>query len=134
MFFIGGITQGQKQLQFNQLVVCGQCGAYGRYQVFMTYMCFSFFFIPIFKWGRRYYVQMSCCQSIYELDAEVGRRIARGESLEIQQSDLTLIKSGKTRSEWNETWGSKKSCAGCGYETTENFEYCPKCGQRLRRE
>ena len=50
MFFIGGITQGQKQLQFHQLVVCSQCGAYGRYQVFMTYMCFSFFFIPIFKW------------------------------------------------------------------------------------
>ena len=131
MFFIGGISQGQKQLQFNQLVVCSQCGAYGRYQVFMTYMYFSFFFIPLFKWGRRYYVQMSCCQSIYELDAEVGKRIARGESLEIQPGQLTLVKSGKTQSEWNNTWGRKKSCGNCGYETTENFEYCPKCGQKL---
>lgn len=125
MFFIGGITQGRKQLTFNQLVICSQCGAYGRYQVFMTYMCFSFFFIPIFKWGRRYYVQMSCCQSIYELDAEVGRQIARGETVEIRESDLVLVKGGKR------AWGQHRQCPGCGYETTEDFEFCPKCGQRL---
>ena len=131
MFFIGGITQGQKQLTFNQLVVCSQCGAYGRYQVFMTYMCFSFFFIPLFKWGRRYYVKTSCCETIYELDVEVGKRIDRGETLEIQSSDLTLVQSGRKKNEWNSTWGQKKCCSSCGYETTEDFEYCPKCGQRL---
>ena len=53
MFFIGGITQGTKELVYNAAaMICGRCGRYGRYQVFMTYMCLSFFFIPIFKWGR----------------------------------------------------------------------------------
>ena len=60
MFFIGGITQGTKELVYNAAaMICGRCGRYGRYQVFMTYMCLSFFFIPIFKWGRKYYVKTS---------------------------------------------------------------------------
>ena len=83
MFFIGGITQGTKELVYNAAaMICGRCGGYGRYQVFMTYMCLSFFFIPIFKWGRKYYVLV-------------------------------------------------KRCSNCGYETKENFDYCPKCGKRF---
>lgn len=78
MFFIGGITQGTKELVYNAAaMICGRCGRYGRYQVFMTYMCLSFFFIPIFKWGRKYYVKTSCCGTVYQLDEEVGKRICR---------------------------------------------------------
>ena len=47
MFFICGINQGQKEIPYNKLVICGSCGGYGRYQVFMTYMCLSLFFIPV---------------------------------------------------------------------------------------
>lgn len=43
MFFICGIDSGQKELPFHQLEICGRCGSYGRYQVFMTYMCLSLF-------------------------------------------------------------------------------------------
>ena len=76
MFFICGIDSGQKELPFHQLEICGRCGSYGRYQVFMTYMCLSLFFIPVFRWNRRYYVRMSCCGAVYALNPEVGRRIA----------------------------------------------------------
>ena len=72
MFFMMGITDGRKQLDFTQTVICGVCGKYGRYQVFMTYTVLSLFFIPCFKWNRHYYVQMSCCNTLYELDPEVG--------------------------------------------------------------
>ncbi|MFR4404383.1 MAG: zinc-ribbon domain-containing protein [Agathobacter rectalis] len=24
-----------------------------------------------------------------------------------------------------------KRCSNCGYTTTEDFEFCPKCGRRL---
>ena len=54
-----------------------QMRSYGRYQVFMTYMYFSFFFIPLFKWNRRFYVKMSCCGAVYELDPEKGKALAR---------------------------------------------------------
>ena len=46
MFFIMGITQGRKDFNFNQMVICNHCGSYGRYQVYMTYMCLSLFSFP----------------------------------------------------------------------------------------
>lgn len=126
MFFMMGITDGRKDLDFNQQTICSECGRYGRYQVFMTYMVLSLFFIPCFKWNKRYYVQTSCCNTTYELNPEVGKRIARGEDVEILPEHLTKLNS----------WGYNnryKRCSNCGYETTEDFEYCPKCGHEFPR-
>ncbi len=148
MFFIMGINTGQKELSSHQLVICGVCGGYGRYQVFMTYTSLSLFFIPVLKWGRRYYVTMSCCKTVYELAPEMGRRIARGEQVEITPADLTLVKTGH-RETWSvgtgnspetghsDNWsgnpaGRRRVCSNCGYETEEEFSYCPKCGRELR--
>ena len=94
MIFIGGISQGEKQLNYTQTVICDICGRYGRYQVFMTYMYFSFFFIPLFKWNKRFYVKMSCCGSVYELDPEIGKEILAGRQVEITRKDLTLRQRG----------------------------------------
>ena len=88
MFFMMGITDGRKQLDFTQMVICGVCGKYGRYQVFMTYTVLSLFFIPCFKWNRHYYVQMSCCNTLYELDPEMGSVLA--EKLEGTLPALSL--------------------------------------------
>lgn len=126
MFFIIGISQGKRALDYAKTVICSQCGGYGRYQVFMTYSYFSLFFIPIIKWNRRYYVQMSCCDTIYELNQEAGARLSRRESVDITGADLTLIQAGRKVSGW-----SRKRCENCGYETEEDFEYCPKCGGKL---
>ena len=122
MFFMMGITDGKKNLDFSQTIICNLCGKYGRYQVFMTYMCLSLFFIPCFKWNKKYYVQSSCCNTIYELDGEIGKRIARGEQVEILPQHLQKVQEGR---------GRYRRCANCGFETQEDFEYCPKCGQRF---
>ena len=79
------------------------------------------FFIPIFKWGRKYYVQTSCCGKTYKLDNEVGRAIEKGEPVVKSQNDLEY--EGQTP--------VIKKCNYCGYVTEENFEYCPKCGNIL---
>lgn len=126
MFFIFGISQGSKGLDYTKTVVCRQCGGYGRYQVFMTYSYFSLFFIPVFKWGRRYFVQMSCCNTVYELNPEKGKQLSHGENVDIGEQDLTLFKAQRGR-----FGGNQKRCSGCGYETAEDFEFCPKCGQRF---
>ena len=76
MFFMMGITDGRKDFDFHQQIICDICGKYGRFQVSMTYTVLSLFFIPCFKWNKHYYVQTSCCNTVYELDAEVGKRIA----------------------------------------------------------
>ncbi len=120
MFFIMGITDGRKDLDFTQIVICDNCGKYGRYQVFMLYTVLSLFFIPTFKWNKRYYVQMSCCGTVYELNPEIGRRIAAGEDLQIRSQDMTKVNQGRSY--------GLKHCNNCGYETTEDFDFCPKCG------
>lgn len=126
MFFIFGISQGKKALNYAKTVVCSQCGGYGRYQVFMTYSFFSLFFIPVVRWNRRYYVQTSCCESVYELNQETGKRLERGEAVDIGETDMTLLQAGRRTTGWN-----RKQCEGCGYETEEDFRYCPKCGREF---
>lgn len=125
MIFIGGISSGTKQIDYLKTVICSHCQSYGRYQVFMTYMYFSFFFIPLFKWNKNFYVKMSCCETVYQLNDEVGKRIIRGEQADITEQDLTMIQAGHAPSY------RKKTCTACGFETEEDFDYCPKCGQRL---
>lgn len=151
MFFIMGISEGRKDFDFSQMVICSSCGAYGRYMVFMTYTFLSLFFIPTFRWNRRYFVQMSCCGRIYELNSEVGKRIARGEEVEIRPEDLigagysggfggpdAYSQEDWSRSGWNrDNWdvhadrNPVKTCSNCGYSTNEDFEYCPKCGRKF---
>ena len=43
MFFIMGINDGQKELNYDSggMNICKSCGAYSRYTVFMTYMCLT---------------------------------------------------------------------------------------------
>ena len=125
MFLMIGISDGRKDLDFSQSIMCRICGKYGRYQVFMTYTVLLLFFIPCFKWNRKYYVQTCCCGKIYELDPEVGKRIARGESVEIRDDDLQSAGYSE------QCRGFMKSCAYCGYTTYEDYQYCPKCGREF---
>jgi rRNA maturation endonuclease Nob1 len=61
---------------------------------------------------------------MYELDPAVGKRIARGEEVEIQPQDLERVQS--------RGWGyAYKRCQSCGFETAEDFAFCPKCGRRF---
>ena len=118
MFLMIGINDDRRELEYSRMVVCDACGAYGRYQVYMTFTVLSLFLIPLLKWNRRYYVRMRCCESLYELDGEIGARIARGEDVEIRSEHLKLL---------NRQYAGRK-CARCGYETREDFDFCPKCG------
>ena len=67
-----GITDGKKELNYDsgEINICKSCVAYSRYTVFMTYMCLSLFFIPTFKWSKKYYVKASCCGSVFEPNEE----------------------------------------------------------------
>ena len=118
-----GINDGKKELNYDSggMNICKSCGSYSRYTVFMTYMCLSLFFIPTFKWGKKYYVKASCCGSIFEFNGEKGKAIARGDDVRITDEDLTIIRKNNRQ----------KRCRNCGFETTEDFDFCPKCGQQL---
>lgn len=123
MFFVIGISSGRKSLDFQQPIVCSVCGSYGRYEIFMEYMYFSLFFIPIFKWNKTYYVKSSCCGSVYTISRDLGSRIARGESITLQEDDLQPVQYGSML--------GRKRCSQCGFETQEDYQYCPKCSNPL---
>ena len=125
MFFMMGITSGCKELGVNQMMICNRCGKYGRYTVFMTYTVLSLFFIPCFKWNKKYYVKTSCCGTVYQLNKEIGRRIERGETIEITSEDM-----GPTDG-YAISYSQIKRCENCGFSTDEDFEYCPKCGRKF---
>ena len=89
MFLIMGIYDRSKEIEYNgEMVICSKCGRYCSYKVFVTYMCLSLFFIPVFKWGKRYCVTSSCCGARYELDRDIGRKIERGEKVTITEADI----------------------------------------------
>ncbi len=123
MFFFATVLPREKELPHQQAGVCPACGAFGSYRVFLRYTCLALFFIPLFRWNRHYYVQMSCCHALYELDPEVGKAIARGEALEITPADLTPLDAGNS---------GQPACPHCGAPLESGFAYCPHCGQRLR--
>ena len=119
MFFIAGISSKRDRLDYNQTIICSNCGKYSRYEVFMEYTCLSLFFIPVFKWGKKYYAKTSCCSSLYLTNKDIGKKIANNENINLTDQDLELVQQGYVY--------SIKRCENCGYETNEDFNYCPKC-------
>lgn len=121
MFFMIGVTDGQKELNYTQIGACGLCGRYTRASVYMVYTQLLLFFIPTLKWNRRYYVRYDCCGGVMELDPAIGERIARGEQVEIRPEHLRAMNG----------YRPGRTCGSCGYTTQEDFDYCPKCGHKL---
>ncbi len=121
MIFISGITIKEEELDFSQMMVCPNCEAYGRFNAFMTYTRLSLFFIPIFKWNRKYYLRSSCCNSIFTIDKNIGKDIEKGRHVNLTEDDLTIINKGYRQ----------YRCGNCNSVVDNNFEYCPKCGGKL---
>ena len=121
MFFIMGVSQNQKKLDFRQLNVCKCCGKYSNIEVYMTYWYFMFFFIPIIKWNKEYYIKTSCCERMAKIDSEIGRRIEKGEEVNLNIDEI----------DFGQIDDNLKICTNCGYTTEEDFIYCPKCSNKL---
>lgn len=122
MLFMIGITDREDEIRYyGRMIYCPNCGQMTGVQVFCQYTVLLLFFIPCFKWNRRYYVRTSCCGSLYELAFDKGEMIRKGEYTDINEYDLNPVYGGSIY----------KRCQYCGYETAEDFDFCPKCGNRF---
>lgn len=121
MFFIFGVNTKQEKLDFDELKVCKVCGSYGRYEAFIEYTALSLFFIPVFKWGKKYFVRANCCGSIFSISYEIGRDVEWGRITSIRDEDLIPIRTN---------YHHKRSCNNCGFELEDGHIYCPKCGTK----
>ncbi len=125
MFFIIGVTQKEKPLDFRQNLTCPACGRYGAVEVFMVFTVLTLFFIPVFRWNKRYYVKLSCCGGVAEIDKATGEGIEKGRIFEIDTSKMHFDCFNRV--------GFKKVCPECGYGTAEDFAFCPKCGRKFSK-
>ena len=95
MFFMMGITDGRKQLDFTQTVICGVCGKYGRYQVFHDLYGIVIIFYPMLQMEPALLradelLQYACTSWIRKWE----RPSRAGSRLEILPQHLTLVNQG----------------------------------------
>lgn len=112
-----GITQESKEIT-RKPNICFHCGSFSQFCVYRTYTQFILFFIPLFKWNVKYYVETNCCHTIFELDEEVGKQVMQNHDYEIQESDVKVVHTQNT-------------CPHCGHVVNQRDIYCSHCGQRL---
>lgn len=122
MFFIMGGGNKVERLDYNQTIVCRECGSYGRFEAFVQYSTFTLFFIPILKWDRKYNVRSSCCGSLYEISKSVGKDLESGRIKELKYGDLKPIKVYKD---------NRVECSNCGKKAEIGAKFCPNCGSEM---
>lgn len=121
MFFFGifGILDSEKRLKEFQNIIC-TCGSYSRAVLFMRYSYFHIFFIPIFKWNKRYYVTARCCGKMFAVPDDYVNELMKSNNIDF--SKLHAI---------NNNGSYEKRCSNCGMTVDNEFEYCPYCGKKL---
>lgn len=99
-----------------------ELGTVGGYRIFESAQTLYLFFIPTFSWNRRVYAKDDSGR-ILLLSEEAGREIRRGTKNELYASDFVECVYEEPH---------EKKCPYCGFTTTENYLYCPKCGEKLQ--
>lgn len=122
MFFIGvfGIEDRQKEIMRLNNIVCPDCGRYASATLWFSYTFFHFFFIPLFKWNKTWFVRLSCCGAVYGCGGEAADEIRRNGRVDFS----------KCRKQ-NAAQGFGQRCPYCGSQVASGFSYCPYCGKEL---
>lgn len=125
MLFIAGIYNKIHELDYYEPIMCSCCTKYGRYEAYMEYSELSLFFIPLLKFNKKFYAKTTCCNSLYLIkNKEKGLMMERGQghNVFLKDKDLELINKGIC---------DTNTCTNCGYQVSEEHNYCPNCGKDL---
>lgn len=122
MFFIVGITSGAHDLGVRKCGFFPCCSANGvMAPVTCTFQQFTFFFLPLFRFGKRYFASCPNCGAVYELSADEGKRMEKDYTAEIDPRKMYIIQGAYRR-----------TCPNCNSPVDQNCNYCPNCGASLR--
>ena len=119
MIFIYNFGSKSKSLS-SQSGICPHCGRMCRFDVFLKYSYFSLFFIPLFKWNKKYYATSSCCGAIYNIPKELGDDALKSQAQQIPEEYMEYISYSS----------DSNYCGHCGAPRNGN-EYCTKCGNKF---
>jgi len=122
MFFIGifGIERKEKELK-SFSAVCPECAKFCRARLIFSYTYFHIFFIPTFRWDKKYALVLNCCGCVYDVPQNYADELLGSETV-----DFTRLKR-KPRE-----YGVPPVCPGCGRILERGFAYCPYCGTTLK--
>lgn len=128
MFFIGifGIEEKERELKTFAQVVCPVCGRFSHAVLTEHYTYFHIFFIPTFRWNRRYDLKLRCCNAVYEADAEYARELQTTDAIDF--SRIKLVSSGFGR--FSDFESSSVVCPYCGRSYDSSYAFCPHCGTK----
>ncbi|MDI3481892.1 MAG: hypothetical protein PWQ97_1547 [Tepidanaerobacteraceae bacterium] len=119
MFFIGifGIQNKERLIKQFDNIICPACGRLSRAELMEYYTYFHFFFIPLFKWNRKYFLRLRCCGSLFEVEEEYTKEIIQGGEIDFDK----LKKVGSAGG----------YCPNCGNFVNPGYNFCPYCGTKL---
>jgi len=121
MFLIFGIINGTNDLGAHKCRLFACCGCSEVMAlVTCTYQQFSLFFIPLFRFGKQYFVSCPNCGTVYEIRNDEGKRMEKDFSAEISPDMLTIVHGA-----------TKKTCPSCKCAVDTKCRYCPNCGTSL---
>ncbi|MBS6501372.1 zinc-ribbon domain-containing protein [Clostridium tertium] len=129
MFFIGifGIENKEKEVKIINNLTCKSCNRLSMARIIKHYEFFHFFFIPIFKWNEKYYVECGSCKKIFSISKEKGKMIERGENIDITYWDLHEINNN-----YAYDYNINSVCKSCGKVVDSEYKYCPYCGHEIK--
>lgn len=121
MFLIFGVTGGAHDLGMRKcrfFPCCSLSGAMAA--VTCTFQQFTLFFIPLFRFGKRYFVTCPNCGTVYEIAKDEGKRLERDPLAEINPDKMYMMQG---------TY--RKTCPNCKFPVDPGSRYCPNCGASL---
>lgn len=123
MFFIGifGVEGKEEHIGDLNSKICKVCGQFTTYKVYKRYSYFHFFFIKLFKFDEHYFAISRCCNRIFEIPKEVGRKYESRDVNNIDDKDLIEIYNPY----------AEKVCPNCKNLVNPDYPYCPYCGTKL---
>ncbi|MBN2839280.1 MAG: zinc ribbon domain-containing protein [Fusobacteriaceae bacterium] len=114
MIFVAGINDRKKIIkEVSYKCKCNE----SKGIIILEERNFSLFFLPIFSWDKRYYLECKTCGSLYSIKKEYVDSILKEEEVFAYQLNVIF---------------ELKMCKKCGHELNFDYEYCPYCGNKIK--
>ncbi len=124
MFLIMGIQEKEAVKEYVQTLPCHNCSGERGFSVITHYRYFHLFFLPVWKWHFRHAVKCAACGTHYTVKPESEDKYG-GDFSKLTYWDIEPVNKRQFNTALN-------LCSKCGNPMQEDFDYCPKCGNRVK--